>query len=158
MQATIKPLPSKAQKKGYSLERYCQLTLEYNGYHVKRNAMSIGIEDLIAFNYDKVLLIQCKNTKRGEKSMTKDEKEILRLHADELDAIPIYLYKDGRGKYIWQNVSNGWRVEEFDQYNKEWYRERMKERERLRKMKKKNLAEYNRYVLKNWDKVSKYIC
>ena len=87
------------------MERYCQLTLEFNGFHVKRNAMSIGVEDVMAFDAAVTLLIQCKNTKRGEKSMTKDEIEILKRHAKEHEAIPIYLYKDGRGKYVWQEVA-----------------------------------------------------
>lgn len=120
--------------------------------------MSIGIEDVLAFKKDDdILLIQCKNTKRGEKSMTKNEIEILKKHAYEVGATPVYLYKDGRNNYVWQNLRLGV-VFDFKPYTKEWYRERMKERERLRKMKKKNLTEYNKYVLKNWDKVSKYIC
>ena len=150
-------MPSKAYKKGYSLERYCQLTLEFNGFHVKRNAMSIGIEDVMAFKDASVLLIQCKNTKRGEKSMTKDEIEILKKHAEDLGASPIYLYKDGRNNYVWQDLKFGVSYD-FKRYTKEWYRERMKERERLRKMKKKNVNEYNKYVLKNWSKVNAYIC
>jgi len=151
-------LPSKAYKKGYSLERYCQLTLEFNGFHVKRNAMSIGVEDVMAFDAAVTLLIQCKNTKRGEKSMTKDEIEILKRHAKEHEAIPIYLYKDGRKKYVWQDVSTGFVLESLKTYTKEWYRERMKMREMLRKMKKKNVNDYNKYVLKNWEKVCRYIC
>jgi Holliday junction resolvase len=151
-------MPSKAYKKGYSLERYCQLTLEYNGYHVKRNAMSIGIEDVMAFKGSVVLLIQCKNTKRGEKSMTKDEIEILKKHAKDVGAIPIYLYKEGRNKYVWQDVQTGWQLEKLYAYNMQWYRTRMKMRKQLREMKKKNLNEYNKYVLKNWKEVKEYIC
>jgi Holliday junction resolvase len=150
-------LPNKAYKKGYSLERYCQLTLEFNGYHVKRNTMSIGIEDVLAFNDNQTLLIQCKNTKRGEKSMTKDEIEILKRHAQEFHAVPVYLYKDGRGIYVWHELILGLKCG-MKPYTKEWYRERMKMREMLRKMKKKNLNEYNKYVLKNWPKVKEYIC
>lgn len=145
-------------KKGYKLERHCCLTLDYNGYHVRRNSLSIGIEDVLAFNHGIMLLIQCKNTKRGEKSMSKDEIEILKRHAKDFGAIPVYLYKDGRGKYVWQDVQTGFVLDTLRPYTKEWYRERMKERERLRQMKKKNLADYNKYVLKNWDKVCNYIC
>jgi Holliday junction resolvase len=153
-------LASKAYKKGYSLERYAQLTLEYNGWHVKRNAMSIGIEDLIAFKdgYG-VLLIQCKNTKRGEKSMSKDEQAILKHHAMDLGGIPVYLYKDGRNQYVWLDLNYNLRLDEaLKTFTKEWYRERMGMRAKLRTMKKKNLAEYNRYVIKNWKEVEKYIC
>ena len=141
------------------MERYCQLTLEYNGYHVKRNTMSIGIEDLMAFNRFHYLLIQCKNTKRGEKSMNKDEIKILRKHAEDLYAIPIYLYKDGRNRFVWLDVRYNDRFDAgLSPYTKEWYRERMKMREMLRKMKKKNVNDYNKYVLKNWEKVCRYIC
>lgn len=150
-------MPSKAYKKGYSLERYCQLTLEYHGCHVKRNAMSIGVEDVMAFKGDNIMLIQCKNTKRGEKSMTKDEIEILKRHAKDLGATPIYLYKDGRNNYVWQNLHLGI-VYDFKPFTKEWYRERMKMREMLRKMKRKNVNEYNKYVLANWSKVSSFVC
>jgi Holliday junction resolvase len=153
-------LPSKAYKKGYSLERYAQLTLEFNGWHVKRNAMSIGIEDLIAFKDGHgVLLIQCKNTKRGEKSMSQDEKAILLRHAVELGGIPVYLYKDGRNRYVWLDLYYDLRFDEvFKPFTKEWYRERMSMRNKLRTMKRKNLTEYNRYVIKNWKDVERYIC
>lgn len=150
-------MPSRAYKKGYSTERHCQLTLEYNNYHVKRNTMSIGIEDVMAFKGGVVYLIQCKNTKRGEKSMTRDEKAILIFHAAEQKAFAVYMYKDGRGKYRWLDLSNRCEMTLLP-YTKEWYRERMKMREMLRKMKKKNLNDYTRYVLKNWDKVKDYIC
>jgi len=43
-------------------------------------------------------------------------------------------------------------------YTKEWYRNRMKIRKQLREMKKKNVAEYNKYVLKNWKEVKEFIC
>ena len=112
----------------------------------------------MAFDAAVTLLIQCKNTKRGEKSMTKDEIEILKRHAKEHEAIPIYLYKDGRKKYVWQDVSTGFVLESLKTYTKEWYRERMKMREMLRTMKKKNVNDYNKYVLKNWEKVCRYIC
>lgn len=151
-------LPSKAYKKGYSLERYCQLTLEYNGYHVKRNAMSIGIEDVMAFKEAIVLLIQCKNTKRGEKSMTKDEIDILKKHARDMGAIPIYLYKDGRNKYVWLNVEADVPQEHLRVYTPHWYKTRMFMRNQLRDMKKKNVKEYNKYVLKNWEEVKSFIC
>lgn len=121
--------------------------------------MSIGIEDLMAFNSVHDLLIQCKNTKRGEKSMNKDEIKILRKHAEDLNAIPIYLYKDGRNRYVWLDVRDNDRFDAvLSPYTKEWYRERMKMRDMLRKMKKKNVNDYNKYVLKNWEKVCRYIC
>lgn len=152
-------MPSKAYKKGYALERYCQLTLEFNGYHVKRNTMSIGIEDVMAFKEGcDIMLIQCKNTKRGEKSMSKEEKEILKKHAKESNASPVYLYKDGRGKYVWQYLWSGRIKTDLKPYTNVWYRERMKMRKRLRDMKRKNVCEYNNYVLENWDKVKDYIC
>jgi Holliday junction resolvase len=151
-------LVSKSYRKGYSLERHCCLTLEFNGFHVKRNNLSIGIEDVIAFNKTYCWLIQCKNTKRKEKSMTKDELTILKKHASELGALPVYLYKEGNGKYVWINVSTGFDIDFLKPFDKMWYRERMKKREELRKMKKKNLTEYNKYVLKNWESVHRYIC
>jgi Holliday junction resolvase len=120
--------------------------------------LSIGIEDVIAFDDKRVWLIQCKNTKRKEKSMTKDELTILKKHAKELGALPVYLYKESNGVYMWINVNTGFNIEGIKSFDKMWYRERMKMREELRKMKKKNLTEYNKYVLKNWDKVHHYIC
>lgn len=120
--------------------------------------MSIGIEDVMAFKDSVVLLIQCKNTKRGEKSMTKDEIDILKKHAKDVGAIPVYLYKAGRNKYVWQDVNTGWEMERLNAYTMQWYRNRMKMRKKLREMKKKNLNDYNKYVLKNWSEVKEYIC
>lgn len=120
--------------------------------------MSIGIEDVMAFKEAIVLLIQCKNTKRGEKSMTKDEIDILKKHARDMGAIPIYLYKDGRNKYVWLNVEADVPQEHLRVYTPHWYKTRMFMRNQLRDMKKKNVKEYNKYVLKNWEEVKSFIC
>lgn len=144
--------------KGYYLEYYCCLTLEFNGWHVKRNAMSYGIEDVIAIDGDRVMLIQCKNVKRKHNTMTKEDIQILKKHAEELGAIPVYLFKDGRGKYIWQEVTMGFPIEFLTPFTREWLRERNKTRKMLKTMKKKSKSDYNKYVLKNWDTVKGYIC
>jgi Holliday junction resolvase len=150
-------LVSKAYRKGYSLERFCCLTLEYNGFHVKRNTLSLGIEDVIAFNGDMVYLIQCKNTKLKDKSMSKSELEILKLHAKDLGAIPIYLYKDGRGRYVWQGVFTGINLH-FNAYTPMWYKNRQKIRKELKRLKKSSLPAYNKYVIENWKDVKEYVC
>ena len=72
--------------------------------------------------------------------------------------MPIYLYKDGRNKYVWLDLATGYELDYLRPYTKEWYRDRMKMREMLRTMKKKNVNEYNKYVLKNWNKVCRFIC
>jgi hypothetical protein len=87
-----------------------------------------------------------------------DKQQILKQHANTLGAVPIYMYKDGRDSFRWLDLNTGFPIEFLKPFTKEWYRERMKMREELRKMKKKNLTEYNKYVIKNWDKVHLYIC
>jgi len=77
----------------------------------------------------------------------------------DLGGIPVYLYKDGRNQYVWLDLNYNLRLDEaLKPFSKEWYRERMSMRTKLRTMKKRNLAEYNRYVIKNWKEVEKYIC
>lgn len=144
--------------KGYNLERYCIITLEYNGYHVKRNARSLGIEDIVAFNGIDILLIQVKNTLQKHNSLTKNEKQILKNHALELKAIPIFLYKNGRGKYIWFNLKTNLEIKTIIPYTKEWYRNRQIQRKILKRIMKQSKSIYNKYILENWDNIKNYIC
>lgn len=143
--------------KGYGLERYCVLTLEYNGYHVKRNALSYGIEDVIAFkSMSKPLLIQVKNTLVGKNSMTKEEQLVLKRHAMELEAIPIFLFSENRKK-IWVNlITNDYF--EIKPFTIEWYNNRQLIKNQLRELNNKSKSLYNKYVLENWETVHQFIC
>lgn len=154
-------MPNKNYRRGYALERYCELTLLYNGYHVKRNALSVGVEDIVAFDdHGNVLLVQCKNTKKGAKSMNMDEMEILGRHAFDIKATPIFLYKEGFNKYVWWDVNTCTKTNliKKERYTKEWYRDRMNWRKKLRSMKNESMTNYNKYVLQNWDTVKDFIC
>lgn len=149
------------KSKGYSLERYCRLTLEYNHYHAKRNSMSYGIEDIVAAtNGKQSLWVQCKNQKKGKRAMSADDKEILRRHAEMYGAIPIYLYTANRKKY-WINLSTG-KPFPIKQYTDHWYHRRNKIHDTLAPLKdtKKggSVAKWNKYVLANWDSVKEFIC
>ena len=91
---------NKAYQKGYRNEHKTELILEYNGWHVNRNHASKGVEDLLAIKKGKQpMMIQCKDTKQGEKSMSVKELEVFRLHAIEYGAAPIYQYTKNKKQY-----------------------------------------------------------
>ena len=139
------------------MERYCVLTLEYNGYHVKRNALSYGIEDVMAISAENTLIVQVKNSDRGRHSMTKEEQLILKKHAMEIRAIPIYLFSENKKKY-WVNLLTNDHYDNVKSYTKQWYENRQKVKKGLRELNKKSKSQYNKYVLENWDFVKNYIC
>lgn len=141
--------------KGYSLERHAVLTLQYMGYHVKRNPKSKGVEDIIALKPETILLVQVKNDNTKHNGMTKVEKEILKRHAMEIQAIPVFLYKEGRGKYVWLNLLNNMPETRMKNYTKEWYQKRQQVLKTLKGLKK---SEKNKYVLENWEDVKNFVC
>ncbi|MGN6615209.1 MAG: hypothetical protein ACTHKC_09210 [Candidatus Nitrosocosmicus sp.] len=146
-----------AKTVGYSLERYSVLTLEFNGYHVKRNALSYGIEDIIAYNGKQMLLVQVKNIKaKGRHAMTKEEQLILKKHAQEINAIPIYLYWED-GKKHWVNLLTN---DYFDisPYTKTWYTNRQYIKKQLKEQYKINRKNYKKFILENWNVFKDYIC
>lgn len=150
-------MASSKKIKGYVLERYCVLTLEHNNWHVKRNALSYGIEDIIAFKKDsKPLLIQVKNSKSGRHALTKDEQLILIKHALEFNAIPIYLFSENRKK-IWVNLITK-DYFEIKQFTNEWYNNRQLIKKQLRELNQTSKSQYNKYILENWESVHQYIC
>jgi len=144
---------------GYNLERYCMLTLAYNGYHICRKPRSLGIEDIVAFNDQNTLLIQVKKNKRdGRYALTKIEQEVLKKHAQELGAIPIYLYWEDGQKY-WLNLGNGCYYTGIEQYSTNWLKHRQQTRKMLKdKYRTEGKKSYNTYVLENWDAVKSFIC
>lgn len=149
-----------ARGRGYSLERYAVLTLECMGYHVKRNAMSYGTEDVVATHPNKPsLLVQAKNQrKKGGHSMTVIEKEILRRHGQLYGMIPIHLYTDKKGKKIWQNLITKEHMD-FPKYTTQWYEERQAVKKKIKDIKKeKGLPAAHRYILDNWDIVKYFVC
>lgn len=149
----------KSYNKGYRLENYAALTLEYNGFHVKRNYRSLGVEDIISASRENIVyFIQCKNYDWSVKHVLHDEQVIFKWHAEEYGAIPIWLFSPGRGKKVWFNLSTLNSEIDLKEYTKEWMTRRMKIKKKLRKLKKKNVNEYNRFVLKHWKSVKDFIC
>lgn len=151
-------MPNRAYEKGYRFELYCSLTLEYNGFHAVRNYASQGIEDLIGIRKDVTLFIQVKNTVTGKHGMTKEEQLILKKHALEYGAIPIFLYKESRNKVVWLNLLTMDYYDSIKKFTKEWYTQRMEMKRQLREVHKKGKSSYNEYVLGNWGMVSGVVC
>jgi Holliday junction resolvase len=145
------------RRRGYSLERHAVLTLLYNGFHVRRNFRSLGIEDLVATGKYSTLFVQCKDTQKKHTSMTQQQQEILKRHAEEHNAIPVFMYKAGKGQYMWKNLSIGGYMM-FSKFTKEWYDERQKIKKMLKALQKKSQSECDKYVLENWDKIKECVC
>jgi Holliday junction resolvase len=145
------------KSRGYSLEHYCVLTLEYNGFHVKRNALSYGIEDVVAVGKGVTLFIQVKNTQAGRHSLNRVEQLILKKHALVASAIPIYLFSENRERH-WVNLLTNDYYDGIKKYTKEWYMKRQATKKALRELNRKSRSSYCRYVLENWDAVKNFIC
>lgn len=149
-------------KRGYSLERYCVLTLEYCNYHVKRNFRSWGVEDVIAAHQGELLFIQAKNySKHSDDVLDAMEQEIFIEHAIQHGAEPIYLYVPERGKRVWLNLLTG-EEQLFEPFTKEWAKERSRIKKILSDLKNPKKGgsrkKWKEYVIRNWDEVKSFIC
>lgn len=141
--------------KGYRAEHRVELTLEYNGWHVNRNHASKGVEDLVAMKKGKQnMMVQCKNTKLGEKSMSVKEIEVFRLHAVEYGAAPIYMYVKNRKDY-YKNVETG-EFLSFKPYTKKWIEDRRKYKNMLKE--EKSETKKLDIIIKMFKKVKSVIC
>lgn len=145
------------KSKGYSLEHYCVLTLEFNGYHVKRNALSYGIEDVMAVGKNNILVIQVKNTLSGRHALSRDEQLILKKHAQDIGAVPIYLFAENKKRH-WVNLFTNDHYIGIEPYTREWYNHRQATKKALRELSRKSRSQYCRHVLENWDLVKNFIC
>lgn len=89
-------------------------------------------------------------------------KEILRFHAEEYGAIPIFLYKASRGKNVWWDLSKNEEITWLKPFTKEWKDERSKIKQKLADLKNKkkggSIEKWELYVLENKEHVSKFIC
>ena len=161
--------------KGAGLEYYAVLTLEYNGYHANKKPLSIGVEDVIAAQKkESNLFVQAKNYAyeriiNGKlvkvdpsKALSPMGKEILRLHAEDYGAIPVFLYKASRGKNVWWDLSKDEEITWLKPFTKEWKEKRSKIKQKLADLKNKkkggSIEKWELYVLENRDKVKSFIC
>jgi Holliday junction resolvase len=144
------------------MERYCVLTLEFCGYHVKRNFRSWGVEDVIAAHQGELLFIQVKNySKHTNSVLDSSEQEIFIQHATSHGARPIYLYVPKRGQRVWLDILTN-EILEFKPFTKEW----VKERNRIKKMlanlknpkKGGSRKKWKEYVKANYQEVKQFIC
>ena len=150
-------------KRGYSLERECVLTLEYNGYHVKRNFRSWGVEDVIsASNGKQVLFIQAKNySDHNDSVLDEYEQWIFVNHSLDYGALPIYLHVPKRGVRCWLDLSSGTELV-FNKFTKEWERERSRIKKLLSALKDPKRGgsrkKWKKYVRENYESVKSFIC
>jgi hypothetical protein len=152
-------LPNKNYIKGYSLERYCVLTLEFNGWHVKRNFRSWGIEDVIATKKGCYpLYVQAKNYKGG---LDEEEQFLFKVHAEDYGAIPIYLFVPKRGERVWLDLRDN-KPELFMPFTKEWVKERSRIKKILADLKNPKKGgskkKWKEYVMVNYQEVKQFIC
>jgi hypothetical protein len=145
------------------LERECVLTLEYNGYHVKRNFRSWGVEDVIsASNGKQLLFIQAKNySNHNDSILDEDEQWIFIKHALKYGALPVYLHVPKRGMRCWLDLSTNTELY-FDKFTKQWEKNRNIIKKTLSDLKnpKKggSRAKWKKYVRANYDDVCNFIC
>jgi hypothetical protein len=111
----------------------------------------------MAVNKTNTLVIQVKNSLAGRHALTKHEQLILKKHAQDIGAIPIYLFSENKKK-IWVNLLTNDYYDNVKEYTKKWYDERQVVKKTLRELNKKSKSQYNKYVLDNWDCVKNYIC
>ena len=161
MRKRVKKKLKNPYKKGYSLERYCVLTLEYNGWHVKRNFRSWGVEDVIATKRGfYTLYVQGKHYENDD-GLDEVEQHIFRLHAQEFGAIPIYLHVPKRGVREWLDLSDN-KIVEFKPFTKEWAEERSRIKKKLSDLKNPRKGgsrkKWKEYVMQNWVEVKSFIC
>jgi len=84
-------------KKGYAFERELKLKLEEDGWHVIRSGGSKK-PDLVAGRKGKILIIECKVTKKSRIYLEKDEVRHLETVALAFGAEAIFAVKvDNRG-------------------------------------------------------------
>lgn len=154
------------------------LTLEYNGYHAAKKPLSLGVEDIIASKKGyRNIYTQAKNhayertdEKTGKKiklnpfhtALSPMGKEILKLHAEEYDAIPVFLYKASRGKNVWWDLSKNEEITWLKPFTKEWKEERGRIKQKLADLKNKkkggSIEKWELYVLENKEHVKQFIC
>ena len=163
--------------KGAGLEYYAVLTLEYNGYHANKKPLSQGVEDVIAAQKkESNLFVQAKNhayerkDKKGrliklnpfDTALSPMGKEILKFHAEQYGAIPVFLYKASRGKNVWWDLSRNEEITWLKPFTKEWKDERSRIRKKLADLKnvKKggSIEKWELYVLEHKDEVKSFIC
>lgn len=89
-------------------------------------------------------------------------KEILRLHAEEYGAIPVFLYKASRGKNVWWDLSKNEEITWLKPFTKEWLENRNSIKRKLADLKnvKKggSIEKWELYVLEHKDEVKSFIC
>lgn len=164
--------------KGAGLEYYAVLTLEYNGYHASKKPLSLGVEDVIAAQKkESNVFVQAKNhayeridPKTGKKiklnpfhtALSPMGKEILRFHAEEYGAIPVFLYKASRGKNVWWDLSKNEEITWLKPFTKEWKEKRSRIKKKLADLKNKkkggSIEKWEIYVLENKEEVKSFIC
>ena len=143
------------------MERYCVLTLEYNGFHVKRNFRSWGVEDVIATKKGWTpLYVQAKNYADGS-GLDEEEQYLFRFHAEDYGTIPIYLSVPKRGERLWLNLSSNLPME-FKPFTKEWVKERSEIKKKLSDLKNPKKGgsrkKWKAYVMENYRTVKSFIC
>lgn len=143
------------------MERYCVLTLEFNGWHVKRNFRSWGVEDVIATKKDhQNLYVQGKHYSNGW-GLDEDEQYIFTLHAEEYGAVPIFLYVPKRGERLWLNLIDN-KPLQLKPFTKEWIKERSRIKKELSDLKNPKKGgsrkKWKEYVIDNYDEVKQFIC
>ena len=89
-------------------------------------------------------------------------KEILRKHAEDYGAIPIFLYKSGRGRNVWWDLSKNEEIKWLKPFTKEWKERRNGIIQKLADLKntKKggSIEKWELYVLENYEEVKAFIC
>lgn len=125
--------------------------------------MSYGIEDLVAVGKKGKLFVQAKNHKTNPGlALSQIGKEILRRHALEHGAIPVFLYKARRGENIWINLATNREIKWLKPYTKEWLSNRSEIKKKLRELKdpKKggSTEKWETYVLEHYEQVKDFIC
>lgn len=148
-------MPNRSYQKGYRNEHKTVLTLEYNGWHVNRNHASKGVEDMTAIKKGKqVMMIQCKDTKLGIKSMSDRELEVFKLHALEYGAAPIYQYTRNRKQYYLNLQTQEYL--HFKPITKKW----LDDRRKYKKMLKEEESDTKKLdiIIQMFKKVKSVIC
>lgn len=96
------------------------------------------------------------------KALSDMGREILKFHAEEYDATPIFLYKESRGKNVWLDLSNNRPIDWLKPFTKEWAKKRSEIKKKLRTLKdpKKggSIEKWELYVLAHKEEVKNFIC
>lgn len=138
----------------------------------------MGIEDVVSGGKKgaRTLFVQAKNhayeriDKNGKliklnpfhTALSDFGKEILKRHAEDHDAIPVFLYKAARGKNVWWDLSNNREIDWLEPFTKEWSKKRSEIKNKLRILKdpKKggSIDKWEKYVIENYNEVKSFIC